>query len=245
MRGVCLFGGSGTRLGRFTRRVANKHLILIGDKTIADLTAEQMVKTGLTRCSFVTGSNYAGQIVSYFGDGKEFGFEEIDYRFQYKPDGIPSALASTENFCTGHKMFLHLGDNVIDYDFRGDWEDFAERGKGCRIYLKAVQNPGDFGIVEISGGKVVSVSEKPNRPKGDLAVIGAYFLDDTAIARAKKLKPSQRGETEITDLIKSYLEDSQVSFRILDCFYADAGTPEQIARVAKWHYEKTTGKELK
>jgi len=239
MRGICLFGGSGTRLGRYTRRVANKHLILIGDKTIADLTIEKMIEAGVTRCSFVTGANYAGQIVTYFGDGKEWGFEEIDYKFQYHPDGIPSALVVTENYCTGHKVFMHLGDNVIDYNFRSDWEEFAARGKGCQIYLRKVENPKQFGVVEIKDGKILSVQEKPEQPKSDLAIIGAYFFDETAIDRAKKLKKSARGETEITDLIASYLQEGQVSYKILDCFYADAGTPEQIARVVKWYYEKT------
>src|SRR3990167_3581316 len=98
MRGVCLFGGNGTRLGRYTRRVANKHLILIGDKTVADLTVEKMIEAGITRCSFVTGANYAGQIVTYFGDGKEWGFDELDYRFQHQPDGIPSGLLAAENY---------------------------------------------------------------------------------------------------------------------------------------------------
>ncbi len=244
MRGVCLFGGTGSRLGRYTRRVANKHLILIGDKPVADLTAEKMVETGLRRCSFVTNANNAGQIITYFGDGKEWGFEEIEYRFQYQPDGIPSALVITENHTAGHKIFMHLGDNVIDYNFRSDWEEFSERGKGCRIFLKKVPNPEHFGVVEITNGKIMSIEEKPLRPKSDLAMIGAYFMDETAISRAKKLSKSTRGETEVTDLIKSYLEDSQVHYKALDCFYADVGTPQQIAKVVKWYYEKTWKQKL-
>lgn len=244
MRGICLFGGSGTRIGRFTSRVANKHLILIGDKTVADLTAEKMVNTGLTHCSFVTGANYAGQIVTYFGDGREWGFEEIDYRFQYQPDGIPSGLLVTENYCAGHKVFLHLGDNVIDHSFRADWEQFVETGNGCKIFLKQVAEPQDFGIAEIAAGRIVSITEKPTNPKSDLAIIGAYFFDTTAIERAKKLRRSPRGETEITDLIRSYLEDSHVDFKVLDCFYADAGTPENLAPIAKWYYEKKWKRKL-
>lgn len=244
MRGVCLFGGTGTRLGRFTRRVANKHLILIGDKTIADLTVEKMIETGLKRCSFVTGANYAGQLVSYFGDGNEWGFDEIDYRFQYQPDGIPSALAVTENYCVGHKIFLHLGDNVIDYNFSNDWNEFQKKKYGCQIFLKKVENPHHFGVVELLNGKIVSVDEKPSSPKSDLAIVGAYFLDETAIERSKKLKKSPRNETEIIDLIRSYLEDSSVHYKILDCFYADAGTPEQIAKVVKWYYEKKWNRPL-
>lgn len=239
MRGVCLFGGTGKRLGRYTRRVANKHLILIGDKTVADLTVEKMVETGLSKCSFVTGANYAGQIVTYFGDGKEWGLEEIDYRFQHQPSGIPSALAVTENYCGGHKIFLHLGDNVIDHNFKPDWMEFSEGGMGCRIFLRRVENPSQFGIVEVIGGKITAINEKPENPKSDLAIVGAYFFDETAIERAKQLPLSARGETEVTDLIRSYLEDSRVSHKILDCFYADAGTPQEIARVVKWYYEKT------
>lgn len=238
MRGVCLFGGTGQRLGRYTRRVANKHLILIGDKTIADLTAERMIDTGLKQCAFVIGSNYAGQFITYFGDGKEWGFEEIDYKVQHQPEGLPSALITAESFCLGHKIFMHLGDNVIDYDFRQDWNQFAERGKGCQIFLRQVNNPSHFGIVEITNGRINSIAEKPSHPKSDLAIVGAYFLDHTAIERAKNLHKSARGETEVVDLIQSYLKDSQVTYKILECFYADAGTPEQLARVVKWYYEK-------
>lgn len=238
MRGVCLFGGMGTRLGRYTRRVANKHLILIGDKTIADLTVECMIETGIKQCAFVIGSNYAGQFITYFGDGKEWGFEEIDYKVQHQPDGLPSALIATENFCLGHKVFMHLGDNVIDYNFRNDWEKFSRHSKGCQIYLKRVEEPKHYGIAEVTNGKIVSLVEKPADPKSDLAVIGVYFFDETAIERAKKLPKSARGETEIIDLIKSYQADSEVSHKILDCFYADAGTPQQIARVVNWYYEK-------
>ena len=244
MRGICLFGGTGQRLGRYTRRVANKHLILIGDKTIADLTAERMVETGLTRSSFVTGANYAGQLVTYFGDGKEWGFEEIDYKFQHQPDGIPSALLVAENYCQGHKVFVHLGDNIIDHNFRKDWEEFMEMGKGCKIFLRAVDDPSNFGVAEISAHRIASLVEKPKNPKSNLAIIGAYFFDETVFERARKLKKSPRGETEITELLNLYLLDSQVSYKILDCFYADAGTPEQIARVVKWYYEKKWKKPL-
>ena len=244
MRGICLFGGTGQRLGRYTRRVANKHLILIGDKTIADLTAERMVETGLTRSSFVTGANYAGQLVTYFGDGKEWGFEEIDYKFQHQPDGIPSALLAAENYCHGNKVFVHLGDNIIDHNFRKDWEEFMEMGKGCKIFLRAVDDPSNFGVAEISTHRIASLVEKPKNPKSNLAIIGAYFFDETVFERARKLKKSPRGETEITELLNLYLLDSQVSYKILDCFYADAGTPEQIARVVKWYYEKKWKKPL-
>ncbi len=245
MRGVCLFGGNGTRLGRYTRRVANKHLILIGDKTIADLTVEKMIEAGISRCSFVTGANYAGQIVTYFGDGKEWGFDEIDYRFQYQPDGIPSALAAAENFCKGHKTFLHLGDNVVDYNFRRDAEEFFERGQGCQIYLRKVEDPRHFGVAEITNGRISSFEEKPAAPKSDLAIIGTYFFDATVFERSKGLAKSARGETEVVDLLSSYLNDSQVNYKILDCFYADAGTPEQFARVVKWYYEKKLNRPLK
>ncbi len=244
MRGVCLFGGTGKRLGRYTRRVANKHLVLIGDKTIADLTAEKMIEAGIRRAAFVTGTNYAGQLITYFGDGREWGFEEIDYRFQYQPDGIPSALVATEIYCKGHKVFLLLGDNVIDYNFQADAREFFERGKGCGIYLKKVEDPRGFGIAEITNGRIVSLEEKPIHPRSDLAIIGAYFFDETAINRAKKLSKSARGETEIVDLLNSYLSDSQLNYKILDCFYADAGTPEQIARVVKWYYEKRWNRPL-
>lgn len=245
MRGVCLFGGNGRRLGRYTRRVANKHLILIGDKTVADLTAETMIQTGLKRCAFVTGGHYGGQIVTYFGDGMEWGFEEINYRFQYEPDGVPSALLTTENYVKGHKIFLHLGDNVINHNFREDWENFVQSDAGCQIFLKSVPDPHRFGIVELdSRNNILSIEEKPKNPKSELAVMGAYFFDETALERAKKLVKSARGETEIVDLIKSYLEDSTVTHRILDCFYCDAGAPEQIARVTKWYHEQKWGRIL-
>src|SRR5689334_11526692 len=99
MKAVCLFGGSGSRLGRYTRRVANKHLVLIGDKTIADLVAEQVYAAGFASCCIVTGSNHSGQLVGYFGDGKEWGFSELEYRFQYAAEGVPSGLSLAASYC--------------------------------------------------------------------------------------------------------------------------------------------------
>lgn len=243
MRGVCLFGGNGTRLGRFTRRVANKHLILIGDKTLAELTAEKMIETGLTRCAFVTGKNYGGQIVTYFGDGAEWGFDEISYHFQPESDGVPSAMLAAEYYLQGHKIFLHLGDNAIAHNFKEDWKNFIRCGAGCQIFLIRVPDPSRFGIVELErDGRIASLAEKPENPRSNLAVIGAYFFDETVVARAKQLSKSSRGETEIIDLIKSYLENSSVIYRILDCFYCDAGAPDQIARLTSWYHEQRWGK---
>jgi glucose-1-phosphate thymidylyltransferase len=239
MRGVCLFGGTGSRLGRYTRRVANKHLILLGDKTVADLTAERMIEAGLDNCAFVTGGNFAGQIVTYFGDGEEWGFKEITYRFQYEPDGIPSALLRTENYCKGHKIFLCLGDNVIDYNFKSDWDEFVAKGWGCKIFLTRVNDPQRFGIAEINEGAIISIEEKPEKPKSNLAIIGAYFFDESVFERAGKLKKSLRGETEVVDLMKSYLKDSSLHYCILDAFYCDVGTTNQIARVVRWYDEKS------
>lgn len=237
MRGVCLFGGTGSRLGRYTRRVANKHLILVGDKTVADLTAEQMIATGIDQCAFVTGGNYGGQIVTYFGDGEEWGFKEITYRFQYEPDGVPSALLRTENYCQGHKVFLHLGDNVIDHHFKADWNEFVAKGWGCKIFLTRVADPERFGVAEVNGDTILSLEEKPTRPKSNLAVVGAYFFDESVFERAKQLKKSARGETEVIDLIKSYLADSQVRYRLLDGFFCDMGTTDQLIRVVQWYDE--------
>lgn len=245
MRGVCLFGGTGSRLGRFTRRVANKHLILIGDKTVADLTAERMIATGLEYCAFVTGGHFGGQIVTYFGDGEEWKFKEITYRFQYHPDGIPSALLRTENYCRGHKIFLHLGDNVIDHDFKADWNDFVAKNEGCRIFLKKIPDPRNFGVVEIKNGRIVSIEEKPEKPNSDLAIIGAYFFDESVFERAKCLSKSKRGETEIVDLIKSYLHDSKVEYDVLDGFYCDVGIPENIPKVVRWYEEKKAAERSK
>lgn len=228
LRGVVLAGGTGSRLRPLTK-VTNKHLLPVGQKPMIYYPIERLTAVGIEEILIVTGVEHMGDVVGLLGSGREFGCR-FTYKVQDEAGGIAQALGLAENFANGQSVAVILGDNI----FRGSLKEHAARfvaqGQGARLLLKQVADPQRFGVVEIRDGKVLGIEEKPKQPKSDLAIIGVYFYDSTVFDVIKTLKPSARGELEITDVNNAYVERGQLSYDVLEGWWTDAGTFESLAR---------------
>jgi glucose-1-phosphate thymidylyltransferase len=228
MRGVVLAGGTGSRLRPLTK-VTNKHLLGVGQKPMIYYPIERLTGIGIEEILIVTGVEHMGDVVGLLGSGREFGCR-FTYKVQDEAGGIAQALGLAENFANGQPLAVILGDNI----FRGNLKEHAERfiaqGQGARLLLKQVADPERFGVVDIKDGKVLGIEEKPKHPKSDLAIIGVYFYDSTVFDVIKTLKPSARGELEITDVNNAYVEKGQLTYDVLEGWWTDAGTFESLAR---------------
>ncbi|MHC4170338.1 MAG: sugar phosphate nucleotidyltransferase [Planctomycetota bacterium] len=221
MRGIVLAGGTGSRLRPLTK-VTNKHLLPVGHKPMIYYPIERLTATGIEEILIVTGVEHMGDVVSLLGSGKSFGC-----RFTYK---VQDEAALAENFADDHPMAVILGDNIVQSDLKGYADKFIAQKIGARILLKQVPDPHRFGVAELSDGKVVGIEEKPNQPKSDYAVTGIYFYDANVFDIIRSLKPSARGELEITHVNQAYIARGQLSYDILDGWWTDAGTFESLNR---------------
>ncbi len=223
MKGVILAGGLGTRLMPCTK-VTNKHLLPVYDKPMIYYPLRTLVNAGLEDIMIVTGGNNAGDFLRLLGNGKEFGLKDISYTYQEGEGGIADALRLAENFIEKDKMVVMLGDNIIRDDISGAVKEFEKQEKGAKIFLKEVSNPEKFGVAEIEGGRVVNIEEKPQKPKSNYAVIGLYMYDRDVFEIIKTLKPSGRGELEITDVNNEYIKRGTMTYSIIEGWWGDAGT---------------------
>jgi len=223
MKGVVCAGGLGTRLLPLTK-VMNKHLLPVYDKPMIYYPIISLVTAGIRDIMVVTGGNNAGDFLMLLGNGKEFGLKEIGYAYQEGHGGIAEALKLAEDFADGEKICMILGDNVIEGNIVRFKEEFEKQAAGAKIVLKEVDDPSRFGCPELDGDKVVRIDEKPERPKSKYAVTGIYFYDDKVFDIARTLKPSKRGELEITDVNNAYIERGQMTYNVLEGWWADAGT---------------------
>ena len=199
MKGVILAGGLGTRMYPCTK-VTNKHLLPVYDKPMIYYPLLTMVRAGLKDIMIVTGGNYAGDFLRILGNGREFGLKDISYTYQEGEGGIADALKLAENFAEDEKVFVMLGDNIIEDDISREIEEFEKLPGGARIFLKEVDDPERFGVAEVRDNRVLNIEEKPHHPRSNLAVIGLYLYDNKVFDIIKTLKPSDRGELEITDV---------------------------------------------
>jgi glucose-1-phosphate thymidylyltransferase len=229
MKGIILAGGLGTRLYPLTK-ITNKHLLPIYDKPMIYYPIRTLVNAGITDIMIVTGGNYAGDFLRLLGNGKEFGLTHIHYAYQEGEGGIADALSLAAWFAEGEKICVVLGDNIIENNIVKAVRDFEKQGKGAKILLKEVPDPERFGVAEINNGKLLSIVEKPIIPKGNLAVIGIYLYDDRVFDFIKTIRPSNRGELEITDVNSAYLEDGTMTWEMLHGWWTDAGTFESLLR---------------
>ncbi len=229
MKGVILAGGTGSRLFPLTK-VTNKHLLPVGKKPMIFHPVEKLVEAGITEILIVTGVDHMGDVVGLLGSGKDFGCR-FTYRVQDEAGGIAQALNLAAHFAAGASIAVILGDNIFQDSIKPQVEAFARQDKGARIMLKEVHDPNRFGVAELKGDLIVGVEEKPKAPKSNWAVTGIYFYDSRVFEYIKDLKPSARGEYEITDVNNHYIRAGQMTFGMFKGWWSDAGTFESLARV--------------
>ena len=237
MKGVVLAGGSGSRLSPLTR-VTNKHLLPIYDKPMIYYPLQTLVEAGIQDILIVTGGNNAGDFLRLLRNGKDFGLKQLSFAYQEGEGGIADALRLAEPFAAGEKICVILGDNILENSVRGAREKFDRQEDGALILLKEVRDPERFGVPVFEGKRIVRIEEKPKVPGSPYAVIGVYFYDVTVFDRVRTLRPSGRGEFEITDVNNSFLFEEQLSYDVIDGGWTDAGTFESLWRAAKMVREK-------
>ena len=232
LRGIILAGGLGKRLDSLTR-ITNKHLLPVYCKPMIYYPIQTLVEAGIRDILIVTGGNNAGDFLRLLGNGAEFGLKHINYTYQRGEGGIAEALNLAEHFAQGEKTIVILGDNLIEKSIKRYVEDFVKQGEGAKILLKKVPDPERFGVAEIKGNKIVKIEEKPKKPKSDLAVTGIYMYDPKVFDIIKTLKPSRRGELEITDVNNKYIEWGEMTFDVLSGWWTDCGTFDSLLRANK------------
>jgi len=226
MKGVILAGGTGSRLFPLTK-VTNKHLLPVGQEPMIFHPVKKLVEAGISEVLIVTGVEHMGDVVTLLGSGKEFGCR-FTYKVQDEAGGIAQALGLAENFAGHDPMCVILGDNIFEDSLKPFVEKFAAQGKGARLLLKQVHDPQRYGVAEVSNGTVTNIVEKPKEPKSDLAVVGVYFYDAAVFSWIRELKPSKRGELEITDVNNHYLKQGTLQCDTMSGWWTDAGTFESL-----------------
>ncbi len=229
LKGVILAGGLGKRLYPLTK-ITNKHLLPIYCKPMIYYPIQTLVSAGVTEILIVTGGMHAGEFLRLLGNGADFGLKHINYTYQEGEGGIAEALGLAKHFADNEKIVVMLGDNIIEKDIKKAVDEFRKQTKGARILLKKVEDPERFGVAELKGEKLVSIEEKPKKPKSDYAVTGIYMYDNQVFDIIRTLKPSHRGELEITDVNNEYIRRGELTFNILDGWWTDSGTFDSLLR---------------
>lgn len=236
-KAVILAGGRGTRLLPATR-VTNKHLLPIYDRPMIFYPLDTLLKSGIQDILIVCGEEHAGDFAKLLGDGAEFG-ARFTFKIQRGSGGIAEALGLAEDFATGKSLAVILGDNIFEDDFSEAARRFEN---GAHIFVKEVSDPERFGVAEIINGKVLSLEEKPNHPKSNMAVTGLYLFDATVFDKIRKCVPSARDELEITDVEKMFLKTGGLSATPIAGNWTDAGTHESFFRASTLAREMIIGK---
>ena len=231
MKGVVLAGGIGSRLHPLTR-VTNKHLLPVFNQPMIFYPIQALVNAGMKDILIVTGGTSAGDFLRLLANGKDFGLKRLNYAYQEGEGGIADALRLAEHFAEGDSVCVFLGDNIIENNICEAAETFRRQKRGAHIILKEVEDPHRFGCPEIVDGKLRRIVEKPKKPKSNFAVTGIYFFDATVFEKIKTLKPSGRGELEVTDLNNMYLQEEALTYSVLDGWWTDAGTFESLRRAS-------------
>ena len=231
MKGVVLAGGLGSRLRPLTS-VTNKHLLPVYNQPMIYYPIQTLVNAGITDIMIVTGGNSAGDFLKLLGNGKAFGLKHLNYTYQEGEGGIADALSLCEHFAAGDAVCVVLGDNTIEGNIRAAVDAYKEQRRGAKILLKRVPDPARFGVPVLDGPRVVRIEEKPREPKSEYAVIGIYMYDGEVYDIVRTLKPSGRGELEITDVNNAYIERDQMTWDELAGWWTDAGTFESLQRAS-------------
>jgi len=226
MKGIILAGGTGSRLLPMTK-ITNKHLLPVYDEPMIMFPLRKLINAGIKEIMIVSGKGHAGHFLELLGSGFKLGIK-LSYAVQEEAGGIAQALGLTEDFADEDSIAVVLGDNIFENEL--DISDFKD---GARIFLKEVTDPQRFGVASLdNNGKVNRIVEKPNDPETNLAVTGFYLYDNNVYNIVKILKPSNRGELEITDVNNSYVKEGKMDFRVINGFWSDAGTIESLYRAS-------------
>ncbi len=223
MKGIILAGGLGKRLEPLTR-ITNKHLLPIFDKPMIYYPLLTLIEAGIKDILLVTGGNNAGDFLRLLGNGSDFGLKHLNYTYQKGEGGIAEALRLAKHFAEDKKIIVILGDNILEKSIKKYVNNFKKQEKGAKVLIKKVPDPQRFGVVELKGDKIISIEEKPKKPKSNYIVTGIYMYDSQVFDIIKILKPSGRGELEITDVNNAYIKKSQLTCDILEGWWTDAGT---------------------
>ncbi|HVW66398.1 MAG TPA: sugar phosphate nucleotidyltransferase [Candidatus Peribacteraceae bacterium] len=228
MKGILICGGTGSRLRPLTD-ITNKSLLPVYDQPLVFYPLQTLLKAGIADIIVITGPEHIDQMTGFLGSGARFD-AQLAYKVQDKPGGIAEALGLAEEFADGDNVCAILGDNVFFDDLSQVIRDFRTGG---HIFVKHVPDPERFGVAEIDGGRVISVEEKPQQPKSDLAITGCYLYDNRCFDIIRGLSPSARGEYEITDVSRGYLNMGELNASLLVEPWIDAGTFESLFEAAK------------
>jgi glucose-1-phosphate thymidylyltransferase len=222
MKGVILAGGLGTRLYPLTK-ITNKHLLPVYSKPMIYYPIESLVRAGIQDIMIVTGGNSAGDFIRLLENGEEFGLTRLHYAYQKGEGGIAAALALARSFVGRDKVCVVLGDNILERTLGGAAADFERQPEGAKVFLKEVTNPQAYGIAEIEAGRITRIVEKPKSPRSNLAVIGVYMYGPDVFEIIPTLKPSARGELEITDVNNYFASRGTMTYQTIEGWWADAG----------------------
>jgi len=251
MKGVILAGGLGSRLFPLTL-VTNKHLLPIYNEPMIFYPLKALVRAGIEEVMIVTGGNSAGDFLRLLGNGADFGLKSINYAYQKGEGGIAEALGLARHFLDGERAVVILGDNVFEEDIRPFVEKFKNQKSGAKVLLKEVADPERFGVAELDGERIVGIEEKPKIPRSRYAVTGVYMYDEEVFDIIETLRPSGRGEMEITDVNNAYIAKGNLSYDLLQGWWTDAGTFNSLLRAniliaqkhdVRWDVLASRGKE--
>jgi glucose-1-phosphate thymidylyltransferase len=227
LKGIILAGGTGSRLFPLTK-ITNKHLLPVYKEPMIYYPIRTLINAGVQDIMIVTGGRNSGDFLRLLSNGKEFGLRHLNYTYQEGEGGIAAALKLAEYFVDGEKTCVILGDNIIEGNVAEAARRFEQQAGGAHIVLKEVPFPQRFGVPVFENGRIIRIDEKPEHPLSAFAVTGIYFYDATVFEKIKELKPSRRGELEITDVNNAYLKEGTLTYSVLDGWWTDAGTFESL-----------------
>ena len=245
MKGIVLAGGLGKRLFPLTK-ITNKHLLPVFNKPMIYYPIQTLVDAGIKDILVVTGGNHAGEFLRLLGNGHQFGLKHINYTYQEGEGGIAQALSLAEHFADNDKVVVILGDNIIEKSIAKAVDDFRKQPRGAKILIRKVEDPERFGVVEFGkNDKITGIVEKPGKPKSDFIVTGIYMYDNKVFDIVRTLKPSKRGELEITDVNNAYLKRKELTYSILKGWWTDSGTFDSLLRANNLVARKVANSEKK
>jgi glucose-1-phosphate thymidylyltransferase len=244
MKGIVLAGGLGTRLAPLTN-ITNKHLLPVYNQPMIFFPIQTLVEAGIKDILIVTGGNSAGDFLKLLRNGAQFGLSRIHYAYQEGEGGIAAALSLAKDFAEKEPVCVVLGDNILQNSIARFTKKFRHQGSGAKILLSEVSDPQRFGVPVIEDDRIVRIEEKPATPKSSYAVIGVYMYDNRVFDIITTLKPSGRGELEITDVNNAYIEAGDLTWEVIDGWWTDAGTFDSLLRASNLVAEMREGRAIK